>query len=128
MYQSNRPFEGTWKASFPTDNIGYVTIQSYNPDPNVKQQRVAKTTDGGNTWNEINLIEDAAARQFGIGFIDENHGFVGTMNSGFETKDGGLTWKPINLGMACNKIRIYNAVNGKIYGYAIGVDVYKGEF
>ena len=125
VYQSNRPFEGTWKASFPTKDVGYVTIQSYNPDPNVKQQRIAKTTDGGNTWNEINLVEDAGAREFGIGFIDENHGFVGTMNSGYETKDGGLTWTPINLGMACNKIRIYRDPNGKIYGYAIGVEVMK---
>jgi photosystem II stability/assembly factor-like uncharacterized protein len=128
VYQSNRPFETTWKASFPTEKIGYVTIQSYNPDPNVKQQRVAKTTDGGETWNEINLVEDAGAREFGIGFIDENHGFVGTMNSGYETKDGGKTWSKVNLGMACNKIRIYKDANGKTYGYSIGVDVMKGEF
>ncbi len=125
VYQSNRPFEGTWKASFPTKKVGYVTIQSYNPDTNVKQQRIAKTTDGGETWNEINLVEDAGAREFGIGFIDENHGFVGTMNTGYETKDGGKTWVKVNLGMACNKIRIYKDANGKIYGYAIGVDVLK---
>ena len=35
VYQSDRPFETTWKVSFPTKNVGYVTIQSYNPDPNV---------------------------------------------------------------------------------------------
>jgi len=128
VYKSKRPFETTWKASFSTEKTGYVTIQSYNPDPNVKQQRIAKTTNGGKTWKEINLVEDAGAREFGIGFIDENHGFVGTMNSGFETKDGGLTWSPVNLGMACNKIRIYKDANGKAYGYSIGVDVLKGEF
>jgi len=128
VYQANRPFEGTWKASFPTKEVGYVTIQSYNPDPNVKQQRIAKTTDGGETWSEINLVEDTGAREFGIGFIDENHGFVGTMNTGFETKDGGKTWTTVNLGMACNKIRIYKDADGKFYGYAIGVDVLKGTF
>ncbi len=128
VYQSNRPYETTWKTSFPSDKVGYVTIQSYNPDSLAKQQRVAKTIDGGETWKEISLVEDANAREFGIGFIDENHGFVGTMNSGYETKDGGLTWTPINLGKACNKIRIYKNANGKIYGYAIGVDVMKGEF
>lgn len=128
VYQSNRPFEGTWKASFPTDKIGYVTIQSYNPDPNVKQQRIAKTIDGGNSWQEINLVEDATARQFGIGFINVNHGFVGTMNTGYETTDGGKTWKPINMGMACNKIRIYKNAKGEVYGYAIGVDVMKYDF
>ena len=125
VYQSDRPFETSWKVSFPTEKVGYASIQSYNPDQNVKQQRIAKTTDGGDSWNEINLVEDAAARQFGIGFIDENHGFVGTMNSGYETKDGGLSWRPINLGLACNKIRVYKDANGKFYGYAIGVDVMK---
>jgi photosystem II stability/assembly factor-like uncharacterized protein/dienelactone hydrolase len=125
VYQSNRPFETTWKVSFPTEKVGYVTIQSYNPDPSAIQQRVAKTTDGGETWQEINLVEDASAREFGIGFIDENHGFVGTMNSGYETKDGGKTWSTVDLGRACNKIRIYKDTNGKVYGYAIGVDVFK---
>jgi photosystem II stability/assembly factor-like uncharacterized protein/dienelactone hydrolase len=125
VYQSKRPFETTWKVSFPTEKVGYVTIQSYNPDPSAIQQRVAKTTDGGETWQEINLVEDASAREFGIGFIDENHGFVGTMNSGYETKDGGKTWSTVDLGRACNKIRIYKDTNGKVYGYAIGVDVFK---
>jgi len=124
VYQSNRPFETTWKVSFPSEKVGYATIQSYNPDPQIKQQRIAKTTDGGKTWQELNLIEDASAREFGIGFLDENHGFVGTVNSGFETKDGGLTWSRIDLGRACNKIRIYSE-NGKKFGYAIGVDVMK---
>lgn len=45
------------------------------------------------------------------------------MNSGFETKDGGKTWKKIDLGSACNKIRIYKDDNGKVYCYAIGVNV-----
>jgi photosystem II stability/assembly factor-like uncharacterized protein len=125
VYQSNRSFETTWKVSFPTEKIGYVTIQSYNPDPNVKQQRVAKTIDGGETWTEINLVEDSGAREFGIGFIDENHGFVGTLNSGFETKDGGQTWRKIVLGRACNKIRIYKNADNKVFGYAIGVNVFK---
>lgn len=128
VYQSVRPFETTWKVSFPTERVGYVTIQSYHPDTNIKQQRIAKTTDGGESWQEINLVEDHAAREFGIGFINEKHGFVGTMNSGYETTDGGITWKPINLGRACNKIRLYKNVKGKVYGYSIGVEVFKGSF
>ena len=90
--------------------------------------RPSNSTDGGLTWFEINLVEDANARQFGIGFLDENHGFVGTMNSGYETRDGGRSWTPVNLGKACNKIRIYRDLDGSIYGYAIGVDVSKGVF
>ena len=125
VYQSTRPFETTWKVSFPTKKVGYVTIQSYNPDPSVTQQRIAKTVDGGETWAELNLANDATAREFGIGFIDENHGFVGTMSSGFETIDGGQTWQKIDLGRACNKIRILHTPEGKMYGYAIGVSVFR---
>ena len=127
VYQSNRLFETTWKAAFPSREIGYVTIQSYNTDTLVKQQRIAKTTDGGNTWQEIDLVKDNAAREFGIGFTDDNNGFVGTMNSGYETKDGGKTWQKIDLGRACNKIRIYKNAAGKTYGYSIGVNVFKME-
>lgn len=125
VYQSNRPFETTWKVSFPTEKTGYATIQSYNPDPNVKQQRIIKTVNGGKTWEEINLVEDATAREFGIGFIDENHGFVGTMTSGYETSDGGKTWSKVDLGIACNKIRFYQSKDRRKFGYAIGKNVYR---
>ena len=125
VYQSNRPFETTWKVSFPSEKVGYVTIQSYNPNPEIKQQRVAKTTDGGETWEELDLVSDNRAREFGIGFIDELHGYVGTMPSGYETKDGGETWEQVDLGMACNKIRIYKDSKGNNYGYAIGLNVFK---
>jgi hypothetical protein len=47
------------------------------------------------------------------------------MNSGYETRDGGQTWAKIDLGMACNKIRIDRDPSGKLYGYAIGVNVFK---
>ncbi len=125
VYQSNRPYETTWKVSFPTEKVGYATIQSYHPDPNVKQQRVVKTTDGGATWTELNLVEDAGAREFGIGFLTADHGFVGTMNSGYETLDGGTTWQKTDIGRACNKIRIYHDANKQPYGFAIGVNVFR---
>jgi photosystem II stability/assembly factor-like uncharacterized protein len=125
VYRSNRPYETTWKLSFPTDKVGYATVQLYNPDTLVTQQIIIKTTDSGETWQELNLTQDNKARQFGIGFIDENHGFIGTMNSGFETVDGGKTFNKINLGRACNKIRIYSNKEGKKYGFSIGVNVFK---
>ncbi len=122
-YESKRPFETTWKTFFPTRKTGYVTLQSYNPDTTVKQQRIAKTTDGGKTWKELNLCADAQAREFGIGFVNEKIGFVGTLNSGFQTNDGGKTWAKFDFGRAVNKIRIYDL--GKDYNiYAIGVNVF----
>jgi photosystem II stability/assembly factor-like uncharacterized protein len=126
MYQSNRPFETTWKVSFPSRKVGYVTIQSYNPDTLVKQQRLAKTIDGGKTWKEISLCESFSSREFGVGFVNDSLGFVGTMSGGFETKDGGQSWQKSDIGRAANKIRIYD-FGQKLQLYAIGLNVYHLE-
>jgi photosystem II stability/assembly factor-like uncharacterized protein len=126
VYESARPFETSWKVSFPDDLHGFASIQTYNPDSSANQQIIIKTNDGGVNWKEIALVKDIKAREFGIGFVDPMHGYVGTMDSGFETFDGGENWRKIDLGRACNKIRIYQDEKG-IYGYAIGVNVFKLE-
>ncbi|MFZ6676661.1 hypothetical protein [Undibacterium sp. Tian12W] len=124
VYESSRPFELTWKASFPTRDTGYVTIQSYNPDPATSQRYVAKTVDGGLSWKEIPLINDIKVREFGVGFIDANTGWVGAIEGGYQTTDGGQTWKHIPMGRAVNKIRLLPTDTGFV-GYAIGTEVFK---
>ena len=37
----------------------------------------------------------------------------------------GPSYALVDLGMACNNIRIYNDAESKKYGYAIGVNVFK---
>ncbi len=125
VFESTRPYEIAWKLHFPTAKTGYATIQSYNPDTTVMAQHFIKTTNGGKKWKEYDLCSDYKARSFGVGFIDEKTGFIGTLNSGYATNDGGKTWTKTDLGRACNKIRIYRTPTGKIYGYAIGVNVYQ---
>jgi photosystem II stability/assembly factor-like uncharacterized protein len=128
VYQSKRPYELTWKCFFPTPKIGYATIQSYNPDTTISQQHFIKTTNGGKSWKEFKLVNNHKARSFGVGFINEQHGYIGTAISGYETKDGGKNWKPTDLGRACNKIRIVHKPDGTVYGYAIGVNIYKLKY
>ena len=123
-YTSPRVFELAWKVSFPSRNVGYVTVQNYNPDKTVTQRVVAKSVDGGKSWSELPLVEDFAVRQFGVAFADEMTGWVGASTTGFATTDGGKNWKRVEMGRAVNKIRI--VPDGEHYvGYAIGVDVYK---
>ena len=64
VYTSNRPYELIWKAWFPSHQIGYATIQSY--DSNTTQRYISKTTDGGLTWIELPLV-NSGVREFGIG-------------------------------------------------------------
>lgn len=119
-YDSGRPFENVWKISFPTPDIGFATIQSYNPE--ATERFVIKTTDAGHTWTELPLTDDARVRQFGIGFIDANRGFVGAVPHAFATTDGGESWTPAQMGTAVNKVRVIHTPTGPV-AYAIGVEV-----
>lgn len=121
-YQSKRPFELTWKLSFPTRQVGYVTVQSYDPDPKASRRFVAKTTDGGRTWAELPLCDDHAVRTFGVAFADAEVGWVGAVPGGFGTTDGGRTWARVEMGTASNKVRVV-PVPGGFDAFAIGVDV-----
>lgn len=124
VYRSTRPYELTWKFSFPTSDVGYCTIQSYNPDPAASQRVVAKTTDGGKTWTEVPLVNDHRVRQFGVAFLDANVGWVGAMPHGFATTDGGATWTRADFGNAVNKIRILRSEAG-VTAFAIGTQVHR---
>jgi len=124
VYQSGRIGELVWKASFPSNSHGYATVQSY--DPERKQQLIVKTTDGGKSWTEVPLTVNAKARQFGIGFADEDHGWVGTMAGGFYTSDGGANFSPAPIAKAANKIRVVPTEQG-VDVFAIGTEVQKLE-
>lgn len=124
VYQSTRPFELTWKLSFPSRDVGYCTIQSYNPDRSASARFVAKTTNGGTTWTELKMVDDHRFREFGIAFLDENVGWVGAMPHGFGTTNGGKSWSKVDFGNAVNKIRLIQSDEG-VTGFAIGLDVHR---
>lgn len=105
-YRSTRPFELTWKIAFPTRQVGYITLQSYDPDTTVTRRYVAKTSDGGRTWREMPLVDNAKVREFGVAFVDSLRGWVGAVPHGFSTSDGGRTWARVDFGNAVNKIRV----------------------
>jgi photosystem II stability/assembly factor-like uncharacterized protein len=85
---------------------------------------VAKTTDGGKTWTELDLLDDHRFREFGIAFLDEKVGWVGGVPHGLGTFDGGKSWTKVNFGNAVNKIRLIRSADG-VTGYAIGQNVYR---
>jgi photosystem II stability/assembly factor-like uncharacterized protein len=120
VYRSKRLNEITWKSAFADSQTGYVTLQ--NNDPANAQQRIAKTTDAGEHWFEVPLVSDAAAQEFGIGFVSSAKGWVGTADGGFETTDGGNSWVRSPLARSANRIRV-RAADGTPMVYAIGTEV-----
>lgn len=120
-FSSSRLNDICWKASFPSRDVGYLTILHANaPKDSIF---FAKTTDGGLHWKE-HLLKTSGAEEFGIGFLDERAGWIGTSEGGLATNDGGESWSPVTLGRYANKIRIVRD-NTRIVGYAIGLNVYK---
>lgn len=126
VYKGTRSFELTWKMSFPSKDIGFVTVQSYQPDDSQSKRFVLKTEDGGKSWKELLLVDDFKVREFGIAFIDEKRGWVGAMPHGFKTEDGGESWQKEEFGNAVNKIRVLKDETGT-YLHAIGVEVHRLE-
>ena len=121
VYRSGRKYELIWKASFPEgSDTGYATVQSY--DQTRATQLVIRSDDRGKSWREIEIAQNAGARQFGIGFITPEIGFVGTMAGGYATTDGGKTWTTAPIARAANKFDVVRSSDGgKIF--AIGTQV-----
>ncbi len=128
VYKSGRKQENCWKMSWPSASVGYATVQSYDEDPAKTQRVIIKTMNAGKSWQEIPLVQDKAAQEFGIGFADANHGWVGTRVGGFETRDGGKRWTKVDFGIAVNKIRVVDKPAGGKAAFAIGVDVHRLDF
>lgn len=128
IYEGERNGEWCWKISFPTPEIGYVSIQSSWWDDAVDEYYL-KTTDGGNTWSEhvfytvAQSAENGGYSSQGIGFINEDVGWMGSYfdHPTLMTLDGGATWSESEFGLHVNRIRFLS----KSIGYASGITVYK---
>lgn len=118
--------EWGWKIQFLNERVGFVSLENFN------QGAILKTTDGGKTWTRLRINDPQGnANLEGVGFVDENLGWVGgwgdaDFQGGFssETKDGGKNWLDANqIGQFINRFRFFG--NPVTVGYASGKTVYK---
>ena len=122
-YTTQRLNEWGWKFSFPTQNLGFASIQTFRPENSGFEEHILKTTDGGLTWTEISIGRQNYSIQ-GIGFTDAQNGWVGSWHGDrptLFTTDGGVTWEEADFGVRLNRIRFLT--NG--FGYGIGSEIYK---
>jgi photosystem II stability/assembly factor-like uncharacterized protein len=86
-------------CNFPTDKVGYV-IAAGGRTMSQESQIIYKTTDGGDTWEEVGPGPTTSLLQSG-GFIDKNLGFMsypnieGAETNFYRTEDGGKSFEPI---------------------------------
>ena len=118
VHISSRLGEWAWKIHFPSNDVGYVSLQRNYESPIY----FLKTVDGGATWDEMLFMNDYYFIQ-GIGFIDENLGWMGGNSSypTFVTTDGGHNWSSADFGSRVNRL---DFINNNI-GFACGETIYK---
>ena len=118
-----------WKMSWPTTNIGYVSLQQNN---SYSSFVFYKTTDGGETWssNGIPLSAIGSPASFelqGIGFVSTNEGWLGggslaAPNNFIHTTDGGLTWTAMGY-VNANNLNRFRFVSPTL-GYVSGIKLH----
>jgi len=75
---------------------------------------ISKTTDGGQTWNKINLATNSFATYFSIYALNEDKILAGG-DSLFYTEDCGESWQKINLQNLNGKIKKIMLINDSSY-------------
>jgi photosystem II stability/assembly factor-like uncharacterized protein len=105
-----------WKISFPSDNVGYVSVEC-NTAPYV----FLKTVNGGQSWQEMSYTTTAPAMVQGVGFINDSTGWLGGFSRTYFTNDGGATWTGSLLNQKLNRMRFIN----DSMGYAVGATIYR---
>ncbi|MEZ4691995.1 MAG: T9SS type A sorting domain-containing protein [Ignavibacteria bacterium] len=114
VHVTPRQSEWCWKISFINSNTGYVSIERFTGFA-----YILKTTNSGNNWSEIpfrNYDEE------GIGFVNENTGWVGGWTGPtYQTTNGGANWSQAGWGINVNRFRFLSDT----LAYAVGDRVYK---
>lgn len=117
IFNSNVTGEYVWKIQILENNPDAIFGSIEAVSPNLG--KLIKSLDGGITWTSYNAPETAIQA---VGFINEDHGWIGGHNTGFyETLNGGQTWTNLNIGKNLNRIFIINST----LAFAGGTSVYK---
>ena len=131
-----------WKMSWPSTNIGYVSLQQNGSYSNLVYY---KTVDGGVTWASNSIAETSVGLYTngynfylqGIGFVSTNEGWIGGASglatyppSFLHTTNGGATWSAagFNDTFYINRVRFLSpslgfAAGGNLYLYSVPLSV-----
>jgi len=109
--------EWAWKISFPTPDVGYVSVE-YLGD--TQDGKVLKTTDGGQTWTELRVPGGGSMQ--GLGFLTPLIGWTSGRGRAMRTLDGGETWAQVtDIDNSVNRFEFF----GDSLGYAMGRRVFR---
>ncbi|MBX7047003.1 MAG: T9SS type A sorting domain-containing protein [Ignavibacteria bacterium] len=114
VFTSAQNQEWGWKVIFINKLTGFVSVESTN------RASFLKTTNGGYNWCEIQIPITKNIQ--GIGFINENTGWIGGFDTySYQTTNGGANWQQITWGKSHNRFRFINDT----LAFSAGYNVYK---
>jgi photosystem II stability/assembly factor-like uncharacterized protein len=117
IYHTGIEGEYVWKLQrlFSNPNVMFGAVESVEP----LNGKLIKSVDGGVNWVSKEVPDtDIQA----VGFITENHGWMGGHHTGFlETFDAGDTWTDTEFGGRLNRIQVFN----ENLAYCAGAEIYK---
>lgn len=117
IYNTGITSEYVWKLQIlPSNpNVMFGSVESVAPNLG----KLVRTTDNGLTWTS-HEVPDTDIQ--GVGFITEDHGWMGGHASPIlETLDGGATWTALAVGSNLNRVQIMS----DHLAYASGATIYK---
>jgi len=117
LYQSAQAGEYVWKLQVleSNRNVIFGSVESVAP----LLGKLVRSTDNGVTWTSKEVPDSDIQA---VGFVTENHGWMGGHLSGFlETNDAGETWTDTEIGSNLNRIFFIN----DHFAYASGSTIYK---
>jgi len=122
-HTSNVPHAWGWKLSFPTPEVGYMSIESYIEDVNAY---ILKTTNGGQSWQQIKIPNAGSNGDMqGIGFLTPDIGWVSGRGVISMTTDGGTTWSRISQnGYLDGQVNRFRFLDGGL-GFASGNNIHR---
>ena len=92
-----------FKVFFKDDNVGWIWAIYSN------ETKIMKTTDGGNTWSEV----DFGIRISDMDFVNSNEGWLTTEDGIYYSSDGGNNWsKQRDTPIPLNAIDMLNNQDG----------------
>lgn len=118
-YRSFIQSEHAWNITFVNSLVGYATIEKFISGTG----NIIKTTDGGVTWQRLNVSVTSGVNLDPVGFANVNTGWIANHSGSgmWQTINGGANWTNITVGNSIHGIFI---INDSI-GYASGNEVLK---
>jgi len=114
VHKTTRTNEWCWKISFGSRDVGFVSVERGGGFA-----YILKTTNNGVNWIDIPFRE---YDEEGIGFLNENTGWVGGWTGPtYQTTNGGTNWQLSGWGTNLNRFRFFSDT----LAYAVGDRVYK---